>query len=450
MRNPLFVLSITLIFITLPCVTQAKVLDIQEVKSKSGLSAWLVEDHSVPVIALNFSFLNAGARNDPADKQGLARLAANTMDEGAGDLDSRSFQKELQDLSISLSFSADRDHFGGGVQTLTRNRDRAFALLKLALTKPRFDEEPLGRMRAANQARIKSSLVDPDWIAARLQNDRIFADHPYALNSGGTLSTLENVTAADLKDFHKTLGKNILIVSAAGDITAPELAALLDDVFGNLPVVEKKESAPFPLQNAGKTYIYRQDIPQTVVSVAQKGLSRRDSGFQTAQIMNFILGAAGFGSRLMEEVREKRGLTYGIYTGFQNYEQTDVLQLSTSTANENTKKVLELIKAEWRKMINTPVTETELENAKSYLIGSLPLSLTSTGAISGLLLSLQQDGLPIDYLEQRENNIKSATVKDVRDMAQNLLDTDGLTVILVGNPGDIENAETIETLPNVE
>jgi zinc protease len=427
-----------------------KFLNIQEVKSPGGIKAWLVEDHTVPVIALEFSFRDSGAKTDPEGKQGRAQLASNTMDEGAGELTSEQFQKELQDLSLSLTFNADRDNFGGSLKTLSANKKRAFELLSLAVNEPRFDEEPVNRMRAANQSRIKGSMSNPKWIAARLQNDRLFEGHPYAKNSGGTLSSLAALTPSDLKEFHKTLGKNRLVVSVAGDITATELAPLLDQIFGALPDVPAPPDDKTTLKNAGKTYIFDQDIPQTIIEIAQNGIGREDPDYHTAQIMNFILGGSGFGSRLTDEIREKRGLTYGIFSFFREYEATKVFHVSTSTENKNIQDMITLIKAEWKKMKETPVSEKELQDAKSYLIGSLPLSLTSTNAIAELMLSLQLDNLPTDYLDTREATLRTITTADIQRTAQKLLDENSLTIVLVGKPEGIENAEIITQLPNVE
>lgn len=446
----MFLIAVSVFLLIHPCPAGAKFLNIQEVKGKSGINAWLVEDHTIPVIAMTFSFRDAGAKNDPMDKQGLARLASNTMDEGADEIDSQAFQKELQDLSISLSFNTDRDHFGGSLKTLTDNKARAFELLHLALTKPRFDQEPLDRMRAANQSRIKSSMSDPDWIAARIQNDRIFENHPYALNTGGTLSSLGNINAEDLRAFHKTLGKNQMVVGVAGDITPDELADVLDLVFGDLPDTAPRTNQKSPLTNAGKTYLFRYDIPQTIIEISQQGIDRTDPDYETAQVMNFILGSSGFGSRLMEEIREKRGLTYGIYTSFRQYEDADVMHASTSTANANVKKILTLTKAEWQKMADTPVTDKELQDAQTYLIGSLPLALTSTDSIAGLLASMQLDHLPADYLDSREKKINACTKEDVQKVAKRLLNPNDFTTILVGAPEGVGNVEEIKVLPNVE
>ncbi len=427
-----------------------KYLDIQSVTSDSGITAWLVEDHSIPLLAMRFVFTDAGAKNDTKDKQGLTRLASNTMDEGAGDILSQEFQKTLQDLSISLSFSAGRDNFNGNLKTLTQHQDKAFELLKLAVNKPRFDQEPLDRMRASNKSRVKASLADPRWLNARIQNDILFEGHPYALNSGGTLTTLDSITPDDLREFHKRLGRNNLVIAVTGAITADDLKQTLDNVFGALPVVEKHEKKTFKIKNTGKTYLHEKDIPQTVIEIAQNGISRNDEDYYAAKLMNFILGESGFGSRLMEEIREERGLTYGIYSYFRDFDETDVMHVSTSTVNESVSEMLGLIDAEWEKMKSQPVSEQELKDAKSYIIGSLPLSLTSTGSIASILLSMQLDNLPIDYLDTRAEKFNTISAQDIQKVANRLLDTDSFTTVLVGKPVGIDNVINIKDIPNVE
>lgn len=455
MHNKYHIVLLILVFFSLSFSVQAKepqskFLDIQIVTSQNNITAWLVEDHSIPVIAMTFSFRGAGAKNNPPEKQGLARLASNTMDEGAGEIKSQEFQKTLRDKSISLSFSAGRDNFGGNLKTLSANKQIAFDLLKLALTKPRFDQEPVDRMRESNKSRVKSSISNPRWLAARIQNDRIFENHPYALNSGGTLSSLDRITPDDLRTFHKTLGKNQLVIGVAGDIKADELKAVLDDIFGGMPDVKTKQPTKSPVQNAGQTYLYEQDIPQSVIEMSQMGINRKDKDYYPAHIMNFILGESGFGSRLMEEIREKRGLTYGIYSYFRQYDETDILHVSTSTVNESVPEMISLIHAEWDKIKAAPVTEEEINDAKSYLIGSLPLSLTSTSSIAAVLLSLQLDDLPIDYLDMRAVKIQAVSIDDIQAVAQRLLDKDSMTTVIVGSPQGIGNAQKITDLPNVE
>jgi len=452
LKPVLFTLFLLLLSLPQDALARDKFLDIKEVTSESGITAWLVEDHSIPVISLQFAFKDAGSIQDPADKQGLARMLSNTLDEGAGELPSEVFQKELRDLSISLSFGSSRDNFTGNLKTLSQNKERAFELMRLALTAPRFDEGPVARMRAANQSRIRSSLADPDWIAARIMNDVAYEGHPYALNSGGTLSSLEAITPDDLRNFAKTqLTKDRLKVSASGDITAEELKEVLELLFQALPEsVPESKTQQLSLQNKGKSFVYTLDIPQTMIEIQQSGISRQDERYHYAQIMNFVLGSSGFGSRLTEEIREKRGLTYGIYSYFSNMDYFDGLAISTSTANKNAGQMLALITEQVQKIRSYPITEEELKNAKSYLIGSLPLSLTSTDKIAGLLLSLQMDDLGMDYLDKREETIQNATTDDVFKTAQKILATENFVTVLVGRPEGVMNATKVETVPNVE
>ena len=442
----------TLLLFSMPAQARDNILDIQEVKSKSGITAWLIEDNSVPVISLQFAFKGAGARNDSAYKQGLSRLASNTMDEGAGDIPSQAFQKTLRDNSITLFFNTTRDNFGGSLKTLTRNKAAAFELLRLAVNEPRFDDAPVARMIKANQARIRNSLAKPGWIAARLMNDRGYEGHPYALNSGGTISTLSTLTRDDLVQFQEErLARNNLHIAVSGDISANELSKAIDDIFGALPKRANLSDTPaLTLQNQGNTYFYEKDIPQSFIEMLQPAIDRTHPDYHAAQIMNFILGSSGFGSRLTEEIREKRGLTYGIYSSIQSTDKFAGLSVSTSTQGENTPKMLELIRQEWVNMRNG-ISEEELQNAKSYLIGSLPLSLTTTDSIAKTALSIKLDGLGSDYLDKRNNAIQDATLKDIQGIAEQLLNTEQFVTVIVGKQADgVDNAIVINEIPNAQ
>jgi zinc protease len=446
----LALLGLTL-FLTTPA--QAGILDIKDVKSESGLSAWLVEDHTVPVISLRFVFKGSGSAGDTTEKQGLARMLSNTMDEGAGDLNSQQFQEELNDHSISLSFSATRDNFGGSVKTLAKHKDEAFRLLALALTKPRFDQEAIDRMRLANISRIKGDMTDPDWIAARLMNATIFEGHPYAMNSGGTLSSLPRITAQDLRTKVKEdLTQDRLLISVAGDISEAELKQLLDNTFGGLEKTASKPVASTDVKFPTKAQVVllERDIPQTVVQMSLPGISWIDPDYYAAEVMNFVFGGAGFGSRLMETIREKRGLTYGIYSGLSHSDYANTLAINTSTRNETTKELIDLTAQQMNEMRQNPITAKELKNAVTYLTGSVPLDLTSTDKISAYMIAFQTEGLPMDYLDMRERELKAVTIADVMRVSAHLLSPAQMTTILVGKPGNITPDKTVTKLPNVE
>lgn len=429
-------------------------LDIKEIRSEDGLTAWLVQDTSVPVISIHFGFRDAGSATDPVEKQGLARLVSNTMDEGAGNLDAQEFQSELRNNSIRLHFTVDRDHYGGHLQTLSKNKDTAFRLLKLALTDPLFDEEPLERMKAANIARIKSDLSDPAWRALRIAYDVAFEGHPYAKNSGGTISGIQNVTQRDLQRFAKSyLAKDNLVIGISGDISVEDAQSAIDNIFGKLPETSDIPEIPDTgIRNKNESVHHKMDIPQTHIQLWHGGVPRQSENYAEAQILNHIFGRGGFGSRLMTSAREKEGLTYGIYSYLQHFNHADMLIISTSTQNEKAGEMMQIIIQEIQTLSEKGITEEELTAAKDYLSGSLPLRFTSNPRISQTLMSLQLDGLEMDYLDRYLEDIQAASITDVNALTPRLLSLDEFIGVTVGQPGGLDHApnSVVETLPNVE
>jgi zinc protease len=440
------------VFLWASSPAQASILDIQEVTSPKGVKAWLVEDHTAPVIALKFTFTGSGAICDPAEKQGLSQLLSNTLDEGAGKLDSRGFQKELNNSSIQLSFFSSRDDFGGNLKTLSRNREKAFDLLRLALTEPRFDTEPTQRMIDANLSRIRSQMTEPDWIAARLTNDILFGAHPYALNSGGTLTSLAKLTPDDLRaKVKQAMARDRLQVSVAGDISKTELTAALDHIFGALPDhAALPEFSRAELPQKAETILYKKDIPQTVIQMVLPGLRMDDPDYFAAEVTDFIFGSSGFGSRLTDLIREEKGLTYGIYSDLSQMDKTETLNIGSSTKNATAQELIDLTKSVMEDMRENPVLQKEIHAAVTYLTGSVPLSLTSTDKIAGVMQGFQRYGLPRDYLDRREKALKALTAADIQRVSKRLLTPEKLSIILVGGPENTPVSRTVTTLPNTE
>ena len=452
--KPLLFTCIALL-IALPAQAAERFLDIQKMTTPGGIEIWYVNDDTLPVLALAFQFRGAGTTLDPEGQQGLVQLLSNTMDEGAGERDAQAFQKALNDNSISLRFSASRDAFGGLLKTLADREELAFSLLEDALTAPRFAPEAVERMRAANLARLRSASSDPDWMAARLFNDRAFAGSAYARNSGGTLSGLAAVTPADLKRFQETeLTRDRLLVAAAGRIEPQRLATLVDRTFGALPKSAPEtdaQAAQIALQNQGTAALYDLQIPQTVIEMALPGLPPQDPDYPALLVLNHLYGGAGFGSRLMEEVREKRGLTYGIYSSLSDMERVQLIRIATSTENANVPEVLALVRSVMADMAAAPPEDGALADAKAYLTGSLPLALTSTEALAGIVLSLRVRSLPIDWLDGYAARIRAVEAADVQSLAARLLDPARATLVMVGRPAaqDFYETETVKELPNV-
>ncbi len=444
-------IAFAFIFFSLPAQAE-KVLDVQELETESGIKLWLVEDHNVPVISMNFSF-PGGLAMDPEGKTGLAYMLSIMLDEGAGDLDSQAFQKELADNSISMGFSAGRDHFTGGIKTLTRNQDKAAELLGLALSQPRFDQDAFDRMQSSTEATIRQNLTSPNWIAARSFNGLMFEGDPYALPGQGTLQTLANMTPDDLRAFAKDqFVKDGLKIAIAGDITAESAKVFVERIFSPLAdasdIKTPEKDAEF--KNQGQSFLYEFDNPQTHIIVGHKGIPVQDEDWPAAQIINYALGGGGFDSRLMEEIREKKGLTYGVSSYMSDMARAPSIQASLSASNDNAAEAIALLEKEWQRMATTGPTEAEIKNAQDYLTGSLVLALTSTDAISGALNGLQQNGFDADYINRRNDRLRNVSADQARVVAGRLLDPERLMIITVGNPTGFQPDQKLETIPGIE
>lgn len=435
-----FVVSFLLcLLIFTPAVAAAdQILNVQKLKTPGGIEVWLVEDKTVPVISMSFSF-DGGLVYDPSDMPGVGRLVSILLDEGAGEIKSQEFQSQLSKNAIQMSFTSGRDAFYGKIKTLKSNRGLAFDLLRQALSKPRFDNDAIERMRNVNMSQIRDDMGDPSWLVARTSNGMIFEGHPYALPGFGTLDSMQKITRKDLLNFvHTQFAKNVLKVSIAGDVSKDEAIKDVDTIFGALvDQAAPTESAEALLNYPGKTILLPLDAPQTYITVSEGGISRQDPDWHTAVIMNYILGGSSFDARLMKEIRDKRGLTYGVYTSLNSMKYSSLLQASLSASNEKVEEVLSLIRQEWKKMAEDGPTDREVQDAKSYLTGSLLLELTSTDDISDTLNSFQRDGLEADYINQRNAIIEAVTVADVKRVAARLLKPENLTTILVGQPKNV-------------
>lgn len=423
----------------LACGAAAAATEIQRVAGPGGVEAWLVEDHSVPVVSLSFSFAG-GAALDPEGKEGLAELVSGLLDEGAGDMDSRAFQRALEDVAASLRFSVGLDRFDGTLRSLSAHKDRAFELLRLALTAPRFDAEPVERIRAQLLAALESRKDDPRRIARRAWYAAAFDGHPYARPVSGSPESLRAIAREDLARFARArLVRAGLVIGAAGDISARELAERLDRAFGALPARGAPPDLPEAAVGGGRLIVVRKPIPQSVIVFGQAGLKRGDPDYYTAYVMNHILGG-GSSSRLNAELREKRGLVYSVYSYLNPLDRAGLVMGGLGTANAQAGAALALVRSQWRRLAEEGVDAGELADARTYLNGSFPLRLDSTGDIAAMLTAIQVNRLGIDYLDRRASLIDAVGAADVRRLARRLLDPDALTVVVVGDPEGVEGS----------
>ena len=415
---------------------RADAMEIKEVVSPGGIKAWLVEQHSIPLIALSYEF-DGGVSADPPGKEGLAYLVSGLMNEGAGPLDSLAFQKALDDRAVRMSFDANRDQFSGGMATLAEEKDEAFRLLGLALSQPRFDADAVERVRDQVRSIQRSENDQPRSIAAKAWMHAAFPGHPYAGNTTGTPEALASLTVADLRAYAKAnFARDRLIVGVVGDITPAQLGPLLDKTFGALPatggtlkVPEVTMAVPDPA-----SIVIERKVPQSVAVFGLPGIKRDDPDWYAALVMNQIFGSGGFSSRLTEEVRTKRGLTYGVYTALQPMDHTGLVIGSVATVNARMGESKSVIESEIARMADNGATDAEIVDAKTFLTGSYALNFDTSGAIAGQLVGIQRYGFGTDYIDKRNALIEAVTKDDVNRVAKRLLDPSRLLWVIVGEP----------------
>lgn len=425
--------AIASLFTLLPVVAGA--IEIKEITTPLGIKAWLVEDRSTPVVALSYSF-SGGTATDPAGQAGITDLMAGLLTDGAGSMDGQAFRQRQENTAASLGFNASLDRLNGSLRVLSVNRDEGFELLRLALTQPRFDPDMVNQRRAQTIASINQASQRPGSVASRTLMETLFAGHPYAADPDGTPEGLAAATPELLKKrAAELLLRNGLIVSAVGDIGEAELARQLDRSFGVLPTGTPPALPPqWVPPTTARTVVVERPVPQSTAVMALPGIARDDPEWYAALVMNHVLGGGGQQSRLFNEVREKRGLAYSVSSGLRTYRRASLLVMSTGSANERIAEAIKVIRVEMGRMRNEGVTESELNDAKTYLTGALALSLDSSGSIAGLLHSLQIDGLSPDHLTRRGALIAAVRLEDVRNVARRLLRDETLTTVVVGKP----------------
>ncbi|MEL6617884.1 MAG: pitrilysin family protein [Pseudomonadota bacterium] len=429
--------SVLLVAIAVALPARAEV-KIEEVVSPGGITAWLVQEPSIPFMALELRF-RGGASLDAPGKRGAINLMTGLLEEGAGDLDARAFAREVESLAASFDYDVGNDSVSVSASFLTENRDAAVELLRLSLIEPSFDQVALDRVRGQVLTGLRSDAKDPDKIATKAFNEMVFGDHPYATPYRGTIDSVTALTRDDIVAAHKAvLARDRLYVGAVGDITPEELGVLLDTLLGGLPETGAPQPGSAPVNITGGTTVIDFDTPQSVAVFGQRGIEQDDPDFFAARILNQVLGAGGFESRLMTEVREKRGLTYGVYSYLVPRDHAATLQGQVASANERVAEAVAVIRDEWTRAAREGITQEELDAAKTYVTGAYPLRFDGNGPIARIMVGMQMLGLPIDYIATRNDKVEAVTLEDVQRVAGALLDPDNLMFVVVGRPDGLE------------
>ncbi len=431
------ILSVALMLAALPVRAD---IEIEEVTTPGGLEAWLVEDHSIPFVALEIRF-RGGASLDAPDARGATNLMVGLLEEGADDMTAQEFSRARESLAAKFSYGVDDDAVSVSAQMLTENRDEAAALLRSSLVAPRFDDDAIERVRRQVLSGLRSDQTDPRAMASRVFDQLVFGEHPYGSAREGTLDSVEGLSREDIVAAHEAaLTRGDIYISAVGDITADELGPLLDDLLGDLP--QEGPSLPEPVEPnlPGGVQVEEFETPQSVAVFAQPGIKRDDADFFAAYVLNHILGGGGFESRLQTEVREKRGLTYGVYSYLADKDAAQIWAGSVSSANDRVAEAIRVIRDEWARIRDDGVTEEELRDAKTYLTGAYPLRFEGNRPIARIAVNMQMDGLPIDYIANRNDMVEAVTLDDINRVARERVDPEQLTFVVVGQPEGLDDS----------
>jgi zinc protease len=410
---------------------------VQEIKSPMGVEAWFVENHDLPIVTIQMAW-RGGAAQDPEGLAGLASLMGSLMNEGAGERTSLAFQQALADIGTQLYFEASMDHVTASLSFLSDYGDRAAELSRDALIAPRFDEEAIARMRAETKAALANQKQSPSRTAMTLWYQNAFAGHPYGRPKLGDEDSLDRIQRDDLIKLHTNmLARDNLLISVVGDISADDLGKLLDRIFADIPKTANLQPIePVALKATPVSMVSKRIGPQTSAVFGHAGIGYDDPDFFPAYVMNYTLGGGGFSSRLVNEIREKRGLAYSIYSYLLPLDKTAIWIGALASDNQTIRPAIELVRNEMRHIRDQGVNEQELNAAKTYLTGSYALRFDSRGKIANQMLGAQMQGWPSDYFETRNQRILNVTQDDIKRAASRVLLPEALMVQMVGDPSD--------------
>ncbi|MGH1370109.1 MAG: M16 family metallopeptidase [Maritimibacter sp.] len=430
--------ALVLMFVALPAVAE---IDIQEFTTPGGIKVWLVEEHSLPFTALELRF-RGGASLDAPGKRGAINLMTGLIEEGAGDLDARAYSEARETLATSIGFDVDDDALSVSARFLSENRDQAVELIRVALNDPLFTEDAIERVRGQVISGLKSRANDPNEIAADAFAAAAFGDHPYGSYLGGTLESVASLTRQDMLDaFAATVARDRVYVSAVGDVDAQTLGGIVDTILGGLP----ETGAPMPehvdFAAPAGVQVIDYDTPQSVARFGHIGIAIDDPDFFAAYLINTVFGGSGFNSRLMDEVREKRGLTYGIGSYLLAPDYAESVLGAVSSQNDRMAETIEVVRAEWAKLAQDGVSAEELEKAKLYLTGAYPLRFDGNATIARILVGMQMSGYSVDYPKTRNERVNAVTLEEANRVARELYKPEALSFVVVGRPVGVVSTE---------
>jgi zinc protease len=428
---------IALLFHILFCFIQTPSygLDIQHEVLGNGLTLILVERHHLPIVKATFG-IKAGSLIEPEEKAGLANLTAILLTSGTKTRTEAEINEEIEYVGASLNGSGGDDYITVNLSVLKKDIHLGFDLLSDVLVNPSFPEDELDKKRERVKGRLKAQEEDPGFVASKEFKKSVFGSHPYGRLVAGSAETLDKITRSDLVEFHKTFyTPNNAIMSVVGDVTVNEVKNLLERYFSKWKSREIKEPSTLGPETEKKKemIIIDKDLTQANIVLGHVGIRRDEPDYYAVSVMNYILGGGGFASRLMQNIREEKGLVYDIHSFFSADKYSGSFQIGLQTKNESANTAIEEILDEIIMITEQPVSDEELSDAQAFLTGSFPMRIETSSRIAKFLVAVEYYELGIDYIDKYPEYINSVTKDDVLRVAKEYLDPKNIVFVVVAN-----------------
>ncbi len=403
--------------------------------TSNGMTILVLEQHFLPIVEVN-AMVKSGSAQDPPEKAGLANLVASLLDEGTTSRSSKQLAEQIDFVGGALEVRASEDFTNASVRVLKKDVELGFTLLADILQHPAFHKPEFERIRSQILGEMASDNDDPGHVAMKAFNQLVFHGHPYRWPLYGTEESLNKITHADVVGFYsREYIPSQVIVTIVGDVTLDQVSGLVQTYFGGW----KKAAAPSrnlknPAAVEKKTVqLIEKDLTQSNVILGHSGISRNNPDFYAVTVMNYILGAGGFSSRLMDSIRDKQGLVYGIMSHFDARLMPGSFWVNFQTRTDATNQAIQGVLSEIKSIREAPVTDQELSEAKSFLMGSFPLRLDSTAKLAQVVSQVEFYGLGFEYFSQYPKWIERVTKEDVLRVAKQYLNTQRYALVVVGN-----------------
>ena len=428
-----FVRASVLLLLTSPVFAG---LPIQHWQSASGAQVYFVENHNLPILDVSVDFA-AGSSQDHPEKAGVAAMTQGMLALGAGGMTDDDISGQFADLGALLGGSFDLDRASLSLRTLSseRERSKALALFATVLQQPDFPEGILTREKARSIAGLREAATQPESIASKAFSKALYGTHPYALSEAVEPETVESMTRDDLKAFYRShYVRNGAVVALIGDISRSQAEQLVEQLTSGLPQGGSSSTLPpVPLPQQPTEQHIPHPAAQSHILLGYPGIKRGDADYFPLYVGNYILGGGGFVSRLTEEVREKRGLAYSVYSYFMPLRETGPFQIGLQTKREQADQALLLVKDTLKKFVKDGPTAKELKAAKDNLTGGFALRLDSNSKVLEYLEVIGFYGLPLNWLDDYVNQVNKVTVSQIKDAFSRRIKPDNMVTVIVGS-----------------